>query len=189
MGQELTGLGQRQLIAVRREIGFIFQAHNLFDTLTAHQNVRMSLELKPLKPDQMRRRNRAPSPARAGASDPLQAPGPLRGPTAAGSDCRALVNRPALILADEPTAALDKDSSHDVVHLLKELTGQDHCTVLMITHDNRILDIADRIVNMQDGSITSNLVVEETVSICEHLRSCPLLAELAPDTLTDLARR
>ena len=99
------------------------------------------------------------------------------------------MNRPALILADEPTAALDKDSSHDVVHLLKELTGQDHCTVLMITHDNRILDIADRIVNMQDGSITSNLVVEETVSICEHLRSCPLLAELAPDTLTDLARR
>ena len=55
MGQELTGLGQRQLIAVRREIGFIFQAHNLFDALTAHQNVRMSLELKPLKPDQMRR--------------------------------------------------------------------------------------------------------------------------------------
>jgi putative ABC transport system ATP-binding protein len=190
MGQELTGLDQRRLIAVRREIGFIFQAHNLFDALTAFQNVRMSLELKPLQPDQMRRRA-TEILARLGLEHRIHyKPQALSGGQRQRvAIARALVNRPALVLADEPTAALDKDSSHDVVRLLKELTGQDHCTVLMITHDNRILDIADRIVNMQDGSITSNLIVEETVSICEHLRSCSLFAGLAPDTLTDLAEK
>ena len=72
---------------------------------------------------------------------------------------RALVNRPRLILADEPTAALDEETGRDVVNYLKKLARSEGCTSLIVTHDNRILDVADRIVNMVDGRIKSNVVV------------------------------
>ena len=70
---------------------------------------------------------------------------------------RALVNKPKLILADEPTAALDKESGLIVVNLLKEMTTNDGCTVMMVTHDSRMIEIADRIVNMVDGTIKSDV--------------------------------
>jgi putative ABC transport system ATP-binding protein len=70
---------------------------------------------------------------------------------------RALVNHPKLILADEPTAALDKKSGRDVVELMQSLAKEQGSTILMVTHDNRILDIADRIVHMEDGHLIRNL--------------------------------
>lgn len=79
----------------------------------------------------------------------------------------ALVNKPKLILADEPTAALDKASSLEVVALLKEWVQQPGSTVIMVTHDNRILDAADRIVNMVDGAIVSDVFVNEALLICK----------------------
>ena len=102
---------------------------------------------------------------------------------------RALVNRPKLILADEPTAALDKDSSRIVVNLLKELTTQDGCTVMMVTHDNRILELADRIVNMVDGTITSDVVLRDAVMICEFLRTMDLFKHLTLTELTNIAEK
>jgi putative ABC transport system ATP-binding protein len=69
---------------------------------------------------------------------------------------RALVNQPRLILADEPTAALDKKSGRDVVTLLQQLAREENCTILMVTHDNRILDVADRIINLVDGRLESD---------------------------------
>jgi putative ABC transport system ATP-binding protein len=66
---------------------------------------------------------------------------------------RALVSRPKIILADEPTAALDSKSGREVVELMQTLAKEQGCTILMVTHDNRILDIADRIVNMEDGQL------------------------------------
>ena len=69
---------------------------------------------------------------------------------------RALVNQPSLILADEPTAALDKQSGRDVVTLMQTLAKDQGCTILMVTHDNRILDVADRIVNLVDGHLESD---------------------------------
>ena len=69
---------------------------------------------------------------------------------------RALVSCPKLVLADEPTAALDSKSGRNVVHLMQQLAKKQGCTILMVTHDNRILDIADRIVHMEDGILSSN---------------------------------
>jgi putative ABC transport system ATP-binding protein len=66
---------------------------------------------------------------------------------------RALVSRPQIVLADEPTAALDSKSGREVVNLMQKLAKEQGCTILFVTHDNRILDIADRIVNMEDGKL------------------------------------
>lgn len=69
---------------------------------------------------------------------------------------RALVSHPAVVLADEPTAALDSKTGRDVVNLMQKLAQEQKCTILLVTHDNRILDIADRIVAMEDGRLTNN---------------------------------
>jgi putative ABC transport system ATP-binding protein len=69
---------------------------------------------------------------------------------------RALVHHPKLVLADEPTAALDSKSGRDVVNLMQQLAKEQGCTILLVTHDNRILDIADRIVKMEDGYLINN---------------------------------
>jgi len=100
---------------------------------------------------------------------------------------RALANRPQLVLADEPTAALDKQSGRDVVELLKRIAKEELATILIVTHDNRILDVADRIVNMVDGRVISDVVVSEAAVICEFLRKCPLFSSLTPRTLTEVA--
>jgi putative ABC transport system ATP-binding protein len=102
---------------------------------------------------------------------------------------RALVNRPKLILADEPTAALDKVSGREVVTIFKELAKNERCTILMVTHDNRILDVADRIVNMVDGRIVSEVVVEEAVSICQFLLKCPVFEKNSPALLTEFSQK
>jgi putative ABC transport system ATP-binding protein len=72
---------------------------------------------------------------------------------------RALVSHPAVVLADEPTAALDSKSGRDVVNLMQMLAKEQGCTILMVTHDNRILDVADRIVHMEDGRLENNTVL------------------------------
>ena len=100
---------------------------------------------------------------------------------------RALANRPQMILADEPTAALDKQSGRDVVELLKKIAKEELATILIVTHDNRILDVADRIVNMVDGHVISDVVVSESSLICEFLRKSPLFAALTPTTLSEVA--
>jgi putative ABC transport system ATP-binding protein len=68
---------------------------------------------------------------------------------------RALVSQPKIVLADEPTAALDKQSGRDVVEIMQRLAKQQGCTILIVTHDNRILDVADRVINMEDGYLTA----------------------------------
>jgi putative ABC transport system ATP-binding protein len=68
---------------------------------------------------------------------------------------RALISHPKIVLADEPTAALDKKSGCDVVELMQKLAKEQNCTILLVTHDNRILDIADRIIYMEDGQLSS----------------------------------
>jgi putative ABC transport system ATP-binding protein len=69
---------------------------------------------------------------------------------------RALVSQPKIILADEPTAALDSKSGREVVDLMQQLAKEQGCTILLVTHDNRILDIADRIVHMEDGQLAND---------------------------------
>jgi putative ABC transport system ATP-binding protein len=188
MGRELFGLDASQLVEIRRDIGFIFQAHNLFTSLTARQNVRMSLELKQTDSAAIDRAAEEILTA-VGLNHrmhykPQQLSGGQRQRVAIA---RALVGRPKLILADEPTAALDKQSGRDVVNLLRKFAQEELTTILIVTHDNRILDVADRIVNMVDGRIISDVVISEAQAICEFLRRVPLFSALMPDVLSAVA--
>ena len=175
---------------MRRNIGFIFQMHNLLNSLSALENVKMAMQLSGCPPPEMRRRG-TEILERLGLGHridykPKALSGGQRQRVAVA---RALVNRPKLILADEPTAALDKDSSRVVVNLLKELTTQEGCTVMMVTHDNRILELADRIVNMVDGTIRSDVVLRDLVRICEFLRTVDLFKNLTPTEITNIAEK
>lgn len=165
LGQELVGLSNRSLVSVRRNIGFIFQAHNLFESLTAAQNVEMAVELTG------KFRNK-----RAQAVDILSKVGlaervDYKPQSLSGGQkqrvavARALVNQPQLILADEPTAALDKKSGRDVVSLMQHLAKEEGRTILMVTHDNRILDMADRIINLVDGRLESDDSIQHFVDV------------------------
>ncbi|GAB4134259.1 MAG: DevA family ABC transporter ATP-binding protein [Cyanobacteria bacterium J069] len=156
LGRELVGMGRGQLVEVRRNIGFIFQAHNLFDSLTASQNVEMAVELMP---DWRSKREQAVAMlTQLGLAERVDyKPRALSGGQKQRvAIARALVNQPTLILADEPTAALDKKSGREVVTLMQQLAKAQNCTILMVTHDNRILDIADRIISLVDGRLESD---------------------------------
>ena len=158
LDQELMGLGDRDLVNVRRNIGFIFQAHNLFESLTASQNVEMAVELTgefSSKRDQAMAMLSALGLADRVNYKPQSLSGGQKQRVAIA---RALVNHPKLILADEPTAALDKKSGRDVVNYLHILSRRENSSVLMITHDNRILDVADRIINLVDGRLESERI-------------------------------
>jgi putative ABC transport system ATP-binding protein len=188
MGRELKGLDQGAQVEVRRNIGFIFQLHNLFESLSALENVMMACELKPTSHADMKRRSIGIL-ERMGLGHRMKAkPESMSGGQRQRvSIARALVNRPQLILADEPTAALDKESGRAVVDLFKELAEDEGCGVLIVTHDNRILDAADRIINMVDGRIASDVHVVEAVRICEFLLNCPAFVSLTPTALSDVA--
>jgi putative ABC transport system ATP-binding protein len=188
LGHRLDGATPQQLIAVRRKIGFIFQHHNLFASLSAFQNARMALELFPFDKAEMKSRI-TETLTRLGLGHRIYyKPGALSGGQKQRvAIARGLVHGPQLILADEPTAALDEKSGRDVVTIFQELARQRHCTILMVTHDNRILDVADRIVTMVQGRIKSNVVVRETSLVCEFLMQCPIFTRLTPRTLTEVA--
>jgi putative ABC transport system ATP-binding protein len=162
-GQELCGATPRQLVMVRRNIGYIFQAHNLLGSLTALQNVQMSLEPHPDISVAMGRQRATQLLTEVGLQHKLNAyPDDLSGGQKQRvAIARALVSQPKIVLADEPTASLDRQSGRDVVNLIQSLAREYLCTILLVTHDNRILDIADRIIHMEDGYLaTSNKVPE-----------------------------
>ena len=190
LGQDLTRLSPRGLVEVRRDIGFIFQMHNLFDALSAYENVKMAMQLGHSPPQTMRQRG-VEILDRLGLGHridhkPRELSGGERQRVAIA---RALVNRPRLVLADEPTAALDRDSSRKVVDLLKATTTEQNAAVLMVTHDYRVVDCADRLVHMVDGRIASDVVLHDALRICEFLRAVDLFRALTPTQLTDVAEK
>ncbi|QNH55828.1 DevA family ABC transporter ATP-binding protein [Limnospira indica] len=159
LNQELCGAKDNQLVMIRRKIGYIFQAHNLHRSLTALQNVRMGLEMHgTFSPEEMHH-HAAEILTEVGLGDRLNYyPEDLSGGQKQRvAIARALVSHPPLVLADEPTAALDSKSGREVVNLMQKLAKEQGCTILLVIHDNRILDIADRIVTMEDGKLTSSL--------------------------------
>ncbi|MFL6536946.1 MAG: ATP-binding cassette domain-containing protein [Chthoniobacterales bacterium] len=190
LGRELNQLKPRELVEVRRGIGFIFQAHNLFDSLTARENVNMAIELS-LDDAQERDHRATEILTKVGLAERMHhKPQALSGGQKQRvAVARALVNRPKLVLADEPTAALDKDSGRDVVNILKTLAHEEQATILIVTHDPRILDVADRIVNLVDGRIISNVAVRQALKIAEFLRKVPLFADQPPAMLAEFAER
>lgn len=154
LGNELRGASSARQIETRRHIGYIFQAHNLLSFLTAEENVILPTEFTELSPRIARQRAREMLTL-VGLEErmnyyPENLSGGQRQRVAIA---RALINHPRVILADEPTAALDKKSGRDVVELIRKLAREQGCAIVLVTHDNRILDIADRIVEMEDGHL------------------------------------
>ncbi len=160
LGQELYGASNEQLVKVRRHIGYIFQAHNLLDFLTARQNVQMSLELhKSIPKLEACSKSEAMLNAVKLGNRVNYYPHDLSGGQKQRvAIARALVSHPKLVLADEPTAALDSKSGRDVVNLMQQLAKEQNCAILMVTHDNRILDVADRIIHMEDGQLLKEVL-------------------------------
>lgn len=155
LGIELNGATEDLLVASRRRLGFIFQAHNLHDSLTAMQNVRMGLEVHGAAAMRDWRDAAAHLLTTIGLGDRLDyLPAKLSGGQKQRvAVARALIGNPDIVFADEPTAALDKDSAALVVGMLKRLGAERGTTTLMVTHDTRIIERADRIVTLQDGRI------------------------------------
>jgi len=156
LGQELCGASKQQLIGLRSQIGFVFQSHNLLDCLTAAENIGMALKLHHIsKPERCHRASAILASVglkEHGHKHPAQLSGGQKQRVAIA---RALVAGPRLVLADEPTASLDSQSGRAVVDLIQQLAQQQRCTVLLVTHDSRILDIADRTLHMEDGQLQS----------------------------------
>jgi len=190
LGRDLSRLGAGDLVEVRRDIGFIFQMHNLFEALSAYENVKMAAQLGEAPTAEIKQRGTGIL-QRLGLGHridykPRFLSGGERQRVAIG---RALVNHPRLILADEPTAALDQDATVNVIRLLKQTTVEHGAAVMMVTHDHRIIDSADRLVHMVDGRIMSDVALHDALRICEFLRPIELFKTLTPRQLTDIAEK
>jgi putative ABC transport system ATP-binding protein len=158
LGEELYGAGHQRLEALRREVGFIFQAHNLHESLTARQNVMMGLEVHGRGNAQARQQAIEHMLDLLGLGHRIDyLPASLSGGQKQRvAIARALVSGPKIVFADEPTAALDKESGMQVVNLLKALGRERGMTTVMVTHDNRIVDMADRILVLEEGRLVSD---------------------------------
>jgi putative ABC transport system ATP-binding protein len=165
LNQELKGASNQQLVKIRRNVGYIFQSHNLLGFLTARQNVQMALEVNG---------NYSDADAKSKSEAILQAvglgqhlnhhPGELSGGQKQRvAIARALVRHPRLILADEPTASLDSQTGREIIEIMSQLSKEHGCSILMVTHDNRILDIADRLIRIEDGRLA--IGVRQTVAL------------------------
>lgn len=189
LGQELHNATNNQLMRLRRDIGFIFQAHNLFDSLTALQNVKMALEL--VAPHQSPKQHSEQARDMLGAVGLAERTGHKPKQLSGGQKqrvaiARGLVHKPRLVLADEPTAALDEQSGRAVVELFKKMAKEHQVSIVIVTHDNRILDVADRIVNLVDGRIRSDVLVQEAAIVSQMLARCQLFSHLTPRSLAEM---
>jgi putative ABC transport system ATP-binding protein len=161
LGVEMVGASKRQVIEVRKNIGYIFQAHNLLKALTAQQNVQMAGQLHSQMSTKEIKDRAIEMLDAVGLSDrksyyPDNLSGGQKQRVAIA---RALMSHPKLVLADEPTAALDGKSGREIVEIMQKLAKEQGTTILMVTHDNRILDVADRIVHLEDGCLAQNDVL------------------------------
>jgi putative ABC transport system ATP-binding protein len=157
LGQELRNAPQAALVAARRQIGFIFQLHNLLDALSVTENVMMGLhETLGLSPAAARERALEFLGSVGMADRARHYPDQLSGGQKQRvAIARALAAKPRIVLADEPTASLDKKSGRDVVDRLHDLAKKEGTAVVLVTHDNRILDVADRIIHLEEGRLSS----------------------------------
>lgn len=156
--RELSNLDEPNKEVLRREFGFIFQAHNLHESLTAIQNVLMGLEVHGAGKKEDQHLAAKHLLTMLGLADRIDyLPENLSGGQKQRvAIARALVSNPKIIFADEPTAALDSESGKNVVQTLKMLGQQRGVTTIMVTHDNRIMQFADRVITLEDGRITAD---------------------------------
>jgi putative ABC transport system ATP-binding protein len=154
-GEEVTGKGEDALVEVRREkIGFVFQSFGLVPILSAAENIEVPLRLQKIDPDERAQRVRellelVGLGGRAGHR-PYELSG---GEQQRVAICRALANRPRLLIADEPTAQLDSGNAVTIMELVRELVASEGVSALVATHDPLLLDVADRVVELHDGRL------------------------------------
>jgi putative ABC transport system ATP-binding protein len=163
-GREVGSLGESQLPRVRLDhIGFVFQGFNLFSTLTAGENIELALDLKGIRGREAKRRAESLLDQVGLAEKYKSFPADLSGGQKQRvAIARALAGEPEIVLADEPTAALDSTSGRVVMEMLKELARKRGRAVVIVTHDNRILEYADRVVRMEDGRLFAGANDETT---------------------------
>lgn len=157
LGQEITGMSRSQSADFRlHNIGFVFQKFNLFPALTAAENISIVLKMKGVS-DKTAKQEAQHLLDTVGLGDKTDVlPRDLSGGQQQRvAIARALAGSPKLIMADEPTAALDSYNGHAVIELLARLAKQEGCTVVMVTHDPRIVDVADRVAYLEDGILKS----------------------------------
>ncbi len=189
LDQNLSLASENARVELRKNIGFIFQQHNLFSSLTAIENVRMATALRPGSVQEMNERC-VEILGKLGLGDRINhLPAALSGGQKQRvAIARALVNHPALVLADEPTASLDAESGQTVLELLRGMAdGPERTTVLLVTHDQRVIDHADRIVNMVGGRIVTNSLTRIAVRIARALAQLEALKGLSEATISRLA--
>jgi putative ABC transport system ATP-binding protein len=167
LGKELAGADEDDLIAGRHQLGFIFQAHNLHESLTALQNVRMGLDVHGRRVTGNREEAATHLLTMLGLGERIEyLPRTLSGGQKQRvAVARALIGNPEIVFADEPTAALDKESAVNVVSLLKGLGKARGTTTLMVTHDSKVKDLADRIITMEDGRIVNDRILNASQTI------------------------
>ncbi len=154
-GTELAGLGEKGLLELRRDrVGFIFQSFGLIPILTAAENVGVPLRLRKADPAERDERVALLLSLVGLADHAEQRPGELSGGQQQRvAIARALANRPALLIADEPTGQLDAETGLTVMELLRAVVRSENVTALVATHDPQLLGLADRVLELSDGHI------------------------------------
>jgi putative ABC transport system ATP-binding protein len=171
-GRPTTGLGPEALAELRRKhVGFVFQSYHLFPTLTAAENVRLALDVCGDRSPQARVKADA-ALATVGLSHKANAfPRELSGGEQQRvAVARAIVGDPAVVLADEPTAALDSENGHAVMTVLAEIAKDPRRALFIVTHDPRIIPFAHRILRIEDGCIVSDQQRSENVGAVHTLK-------------------
>ncbi|MBQ8923477.1 MAG: ABC transporter ATP-binding protein, partial [Lachnospiraceae bacterium] len=163
-GRDISNISKKELTLYRREdIGFIFQSYNLIQDLTVKENIQTVADIskEPLDIDELlsalsldKYKNHFPSELSGGQQQRT-------------AIARALVKNPAILLCDEPTGALDSKSSRDVLRMLEKVNNLYKTTVIIITHNEGIAKMADRVIRIHDGKIVKNVVSSERTPVDE----------------------
>ena len=154
-GKELNGCNNKAILDVRKKIGFIFQAHHLMEFLTASQNIQIAMESQISMSFKQRVRRSAELLDVLGLGNKANAyPSMLSGGQKQRVACaRAIACDPQLLLADEPTASLDRATGQALILTLKKIAHERNIAIMMATHDPRVMDLADRLIHIDDGRI------------------------------------
>jgi putative ABC transport system ATP-binding protein len=156
-GREVNRMSERQRLALRRDrIAFVFQAFGLVPMLTAAENVGIPLRIEGLRPSERRERVAAMLTLTGMSSHALHRPGELSGGQQQRvAIARALAGRPDVLIADEPTSQLDLQTGRQIMELLLSVVRSEGITALVATHDEALIDLADKIISLEDGSVTT----------------------------------
>ncbi len=151
----LKGANADGLMKIRRNLGFIFQTHHLLNSISVLQNVELPLAFDESATRESAKLRALETLKTVGIeAQAYKKPSHLSGGQRQRvAIARALIRRPKIVLADEPTASLDQKSGREVVEIIRKMAKELGVTVVLVTHDNRILDIADRIVSLVDGRL------------------------------------